>query len=345
MEETEMKFKIFSLMVLVGLLVSGCAQLMPGMSGEDEGGTMYFIAKVAGIPYFEQNSYPAAREAAEELGYDIIINSPAQPEAAEQIELIDSAIAQQVDAILISANDPEALCPSLKEAMDEGIHVVSWDSDVQTDCRELFQQQADPEQVGRTQVQIMCDLLGGPGECEGEVAILSAAPTMTNQNTWIEWMKEEWKKPEYSGMELVTTVYGDDVDQKSYNETLGLIKSYPDLDGIISPTSVGVAAAARAVEDKGLEDQIEITGLGLPNQLREYIKRGTIGRAALWNPKDQAYLTVYMADALIRGEIEGEEGERFDAGKLGEYTVQEDGVVVLGPPLEFNADNVDDYDF
>lgn len=311
----------------------------------DEQGTMYLIAKVAGIPYFEQNTYPAAEEAATELGYELIINSPAKPDPTEQIQLIESAISQNVDAILISANDADALCPALQRAMNQDIHVVTWDSDVRPECRDLFQNQASAEDVGRGQVRIMCDLLGGPGECEGQVAILSAAATMTNQNTWIEWMMEEWEKPEYSGMEHVATVYGDDVDQKSYQEALGLFTSYPDLRGIISPTSVGVAAAARAIEDEDLQDQVVLTGLGLPNQLREYTKRGTLPRFALWNPKDQAYLSVYMADALITGEIDGEQGDTFDAGKLGEYTVRDEGEVLLGPPLEFHEGNVDDYDF
>jgi len=214
---------------------------------EGEGFTLYMISKVAGIPYFELNSKPGAEEAAAELGDELIFTAPAQPLASEQIQMMEAAIAQGVDAILVSADDDTALCPTLQKAMDQGIAVVSWDSDVLPECRQLFQQQADPEDVGRGQVRIICELLGGPGECAGQVAILSAAATMTNQNTWIEWMLDEWQKPEYANMEYVGTVYGDDVDQKSYQEALGLFKTYPDLKGIISPTSVGVAAAARAL--------------------------------------------------------------------------------------------------
>jgi len=174
---------------------------------------------------------------------------------------------------------------------------------------------------------------------------LSAAATMTNQNTWIEWALKEWEKPEYSKMTYVGTVYGDDVDQKSYDEALGLFKSFPNLVGIISPTSVGVAAAARAVEDQGLQDQIKVTGLGLPNQLRAYVKSGTMPQFALWVPKDQAYLAVYMAHALMSGEIEGNEGETFSAGRLGEYTVGANGEVLLGPPTVFDSNNIDNFDF
>jgi rhamnose transport system substrate-binding protein len=313
--------------------------------GATAGGTMYMITKVAGIPYFELNSKPGAEEACKELGYKFVFAAPAQPTADAQIQLIEAAIAQHVSAILITADDPDALGPSLLKAKAAGITVVAWDSDVRPEYRQMFQNQCDAEQFGRSQLRYMYDELGGAGKAEGEVAILSAAATMTNQNTWIGWMKEEWKKPEYAKMKLVAVVYGNDVDQKSYDETLNLIKAYPNLKGIISPTSVGLVAAARAVEDKGLAGKIQLTGGSLPNQLRQYIKDGTIGKAALWNPKDQGYLTVYMADALIRHIVSGKEGEKFSAGRLGQYTVGKNGVVVLGPPLEFNKGNIDNYSF
>jgi rhamnose transport system substrate-binding protein len=329
------------------LLAERGGAMMEEPAGEMmEGGyTLYMISKVAGIPYFELNSKPGGEEAAAELGDELIFTAPAQPLAAEQIQMMEAAIAQGVDAILVSADDDTALCPTLQKAMDQGIVVVSWDSDVLPECRQLFQQQADPEDVGRGQVRIICELLGGPGVCEGQVAILSAAATMTNQNTWIEWMLDEWQKPEYAGMEYVGTVYGDDVDQKSYQEALGLFKSYPDLKGIISPTSVGVAAAARALEDQGLSGQVLLTGLGLPSQLRQYVKSGTLPKFALWVPLDQGYLAAYMAHLLLEGEIEGVPGESFEAGRIGTVTVDENNWVVLGPPQEFDINNIDDFDF
>lgn len=336
------KTALFVLLVMA-LVLGACAPAAEEVAAPAEKTKMFFIAKVSGIPYFEQNSYPGAQEAADELGYELIINSPDTPDAAKQIELIEAGLAQGAEAVLISADDVDALCPTLNGAMDDGKVVVSWDSD--TNCRQMFQNQASTEGIGRSLTQMMCSILGGPDVCEGEVAILSAAATMTNQNTWIEWALKEWEDPKYAGMEFVGTVYGDDVDQKSYDEALGLFKSYPDLVGIISPTSVGVAAGARAVEDEGLQDQIKVTGLGLPNELRAYVKSGTMPEFALWVPKDQAYLAVYMAHALLEGKVTGAEGDTFDGGRLGEYTVGANGEVILGDPTVFNIDNIDDYDF
>jgi rhamnose transport system substrate-binding protein len=141
------------------------------------------------------------------------------------------------------------------------------------------------EGIGDVQIQMAADLAGG----EGQIAILSATSTAPNQNEWIGFMEEELEKPEYSGLELVATVYGDDEDEKSYNEAIGLMQTYPDLKVIISPTTVGIAASARAVQDAGRVGEVFVTGLGTPNQMREYVNSGAAPQFALWNPADLGY--------------------------------------------------------
>ena len=168
---------------------------------------------------------------------------------------------------------------------------------------------------------------------------------MPNQTEWIEWMLEELKDPKYANIKLVDTVYGDDDDTKSYQKMQGLMKSYPNLKGVISPTSVGIAAGARAIRDAGKSGQILITGLGIPSQMREYIKDGTAPQVALWNPVDLGYLVTYITHHLLAGDIKGEAGEQFSAGRLGDYTIGDNGVVLLGPPFVFTKDNVDNFSF
>ncbi|WP_084685361.1 substrate-binding domain-containing protein [Nonomuraea coxensis] len=195
--------------------------------------------------------------------------------------------------------------------------------------------------MGRTEVQLLAKQLGN----KGRIAILSATPNATNQNTWIEFMKDELSKPEYKDMELVKVAYGNDDDQKSFTETQGLLRSYPDLAGIISPTTVGIAAAARYLSDSPYKGKVKLTGLGTPNQLRKFVKDGTIEAFELWNPADLGYLASYAAAALASGQITGAEGETFKAGKLGEYPVGAKGEVLLGKPTVFDRSNIDDFDF
>jgi rhamnose transport system substrate-binding protein len=242
---------------------------------------------------------------------------------------------------VIAANDPNAVAPALKDAMSKDIAVVTYDSDAAVDARQVFVNQANSEEIGRSQIKLISDQIGG----SGKIAILSATPNATNQNTWIEFMKDELTKPEYANIELVKIAYGDDDDQKSFQETQALLSSIPDLKGIVSPTTVGIAAAARYISSSPYKGKVALTGLGTPNQMREFVKNGTVTEFALWDPHKLGYLAGYTAVALASGKISGKEGEKFTAGELGEYTIGKNGEVVLGPPTVFNAANIDQYDF
>jgi rhamnose transport system substrate-binding protein len=266
---------------------------------------------------------------------------PSDASASSQVSYINTLIQQGQDAIVIAANDPNAVAPALKDAMSKDIAVVTVDSDAAKDARNIFVNQASSEEIGRSQVKLIADQIGG----SGKIAILSATPNATNQNTWIEFMKDELKKPEYKDIQLVTTAYGDDDDQKSFQEAQALLRSNPDLKGIISPTTVGIAAAARYLSSSPYKGKVALTGLGTPNQMRQFVEDGTVEEFALWDPAELGYLAGYAAAALASGQISGEEGEKFSAGKLGEREVGEDGEVILGPPTVFNAGNIADYDF
>jgi rhamnose transport system substrate-binding protein len=158
-------------------------------------------------------------------------------------------------------------------------------------------------------------------------------------------MEEVLAEEEYADLELVETVYGNDDDLESFQEMQGLMQSHPDLDGVVSPTTVGIAAAARYISDSEYQGEVAVTGLGTPNQMRAFVHDGTVGRFALWNPLDLGYLAGYTGAALRAGQITGAEGETFTAGRLGEFTFETEGELVLGPPQVFDAENVDDFDF
>jgi rhamnose transport system substrate-binding protein len=302
--------------------------------------------KITCIPKNINNPYMTimdggAMEASKELGEECKVAGPSETGASAQVPYINTATTQRQDAILLSANDPNALIPYLKKARNEKIKVVTLDSDTAPTGREIFINQASSEAIGQSLVQTLAKESGN----SGEFAILSATPNATNQNTWIKYMQEELKKPEYRDMKLVKIAYGNDEDQKSFTETQGLLAAYPNLKGIISPTSVGIAAAARYISSSPYKGKVVLTGLGTPNQLREFVKDGTIKEFELWSPADLGYLAAYAAAQLCSGNIQGKEGETFSAGKLGSRTVGKDGVVLLGPPTVFNADNIDKFNF
>ncbi|CAG0927157.1 Autoinducer 2-binding protein LsrB [Thermoflexales bacterium] len=303
--------------------------------------TYVLVPKNLGNPYFDTANV-GAQEAAKKLGVTVNYQGSATADATQQIQLLNSLIAQKVTGLAISANDSDALVPTGKAAMDAGIPVVTWDSAIATGGRTVHINQAEAAGIAEVQLKMALNLAGPNG---GKIAILSATSTAPNQNEWIALMKEALEKPEYANLELVDVVYGDDEDTKSYSEAQGLIKKHAGLKVIIAPTTVGIAAAARAVQDGVLIGKVKVTGLGTPNQMREYVKSGAAPEFALWNPSDLGYLAVYTLDAIASGQIKGQPGDKFTAGKLGEYTVKDDGTVLLGDPTIFNKDNIDQFDF
>jgi rhamnose transport system substrate-binding protein len=299
------------------------------------------LPKQVNNPYFETSSEGAQR-AVEALEGEYEFTGPSDASASSQVQYINTLSQRGTDVILLSANDPNALCSSLDQARSGGTYVVTFDSDVSTDCRDAFVSQVESDEVGRALIEMMAEQIGG----EGEIAILSASANATNQNAWIEVIQGELENNEdYANIELVEVAYGDDQDEKSFSQTQGLLQAHENLKGIISPTTVGIAAAARYLQGSQYKGQVMLTGLGTPNDMREFVKDGTVTEFALWDPGALGELAAYAGAAVASGIITGEEGETFTAGELGEYTVGENGVIVLGPPTRFNADNIDDFDF
>ncbi|WP_395244676.1 rhamnose ABC transporter substrate-binding protein [Agromyces sp. MMS24-K17] len=333
-----------ALAAAAALVLAGCAVDSGTDGGSTEGSdggnlSITFLPKNLGNPYFDTSS-SGAKEAIDEFGGTFAEVGPAEATPDAQVSYINTLTQQGVGAIAVSANDPEAICDALNEARDAGVKVVTFDSDTNPDCRDLFINQATAEGIAKVQVDLIAEQIGDAGE----IAILSASANATNQNAWIEMMKEQLAA-DHPNITLVDTVYGDDDDQTSFDKTAALLQTHPNLKGIISPTTVGIAAAARYLSTSEYKGKVALTGLGTPNQMREYVEDGTVTAFALWNPADLGYLAAYASKALIEGEITGAEGDTFDAGKLGSYEVGADGVVLLGDPFVFDADNIGDFDF
>jgi len=308
-----------------------------------KGLTVYYIPKDTQNPY-EVLADKGGQTALGEIGGKVVVSSGTADTAAAQIPSIQAAIQAHADAIVVAGNDPSALCPSLKQAQSTGIKVVAFDSDV-TCPNHLFINQADTKEIGTSEVDLLVKQMGTDS---GQIAILSAAASATNQNAWIAAMKEQIKN-KYPKLQLVPTVYGNDDPATSLTVLQGLLSAYPNLKGIISPTTVGISTAAQYFSThKDVAKRITLTGLGLPSQMKSYIKDGTVKAFELWNPSDLGYLAGYAAANLASGTTQLKDGATFKAGKLGSYTIKAaDGgfSVVLGPPTVFDKSNIDQFNF
>ncbi len=280
-----------------------------------------------------------AEEAAAELGdVDITFTGPSEPTAEGQIEVINSLVAQQFDAIVISANDPDALVPSLQRAMDRGIVVVSFDSGVAPDGRMVQLDPSSIDLIGNTIIKLAADHLPNG---EGQIAFLSGTATATNQNAWLAAAAEHYD--EYPGVEVVATVYGDDLFDKSYREAQGLLATYPELDAISAPTSVGIVAAAQAVTDAGRVGEVNVTGLGLPSEMAAHVHSGASQSFAIWNPIDLGYSATMIAYHLVQGDVTAEPGAVIPIGRVGEVTLGDDNSAAMADPFTYDASNIDEF--
>ena len=297
------------------------------------------LVKNLGNGFFEA-ARDGGQEAAKELGnVELIYTGPTAPTAEGQIEIINSLVAQRVDAIAISANDPTALVAATKRAMERGVKVISFDSGVAKDGRLMHLNPSNTDLIGRKQIEMISKTIGG----KGEIAVLSATAQATNQNAWIAVMKKTLEGAMYKDLKLVEVVYGDDQSDKSYREALGLLRKYPNLKGIVAPTTVGIAAAAKAVVDQKLVGKVFVSGLGLPSEMISYVKAGAVDTFAIWNPIDLGYSATYLAYQFATGKAKGTAGEKIAMGRMGSVTLDNNLEAAMAEPFTFDKTNIDKF--
>ena len=330
--------KILAL-VLVALMVLAGAALAEAKAGE--GLYIGVVYKQSGNAYF-QASVDGIQKAADELGFTFEHDGPDDGSNDGAIRIIENYITKGVDALIISANDPDALVDVCTQAMEEGIKVVSYDAEVAYPGRDLDVQPSSAKNIGLTLLESIAKSVN----YEGQIGIVSAMATAPNQNLWIQYIEEELAANEaYKNIEYIGTVYGDDEYQKSFDETQALLNQYPDLKGLIVPTTVGGPAVAKCIQDAGRD--VKVTGLTLASDMKTFIDAGICDETFLWNPIDLGYVASYAAVALVNGEITGAAGDNVAAGDYN-LTVEDKGedgatILYLNKLNCFNKETVNDW--
>ncbi|GAA4681155.1 rhamnose ABC transporter substrate-binding protein [Frondihabitans cladoniiphilus] len=323
------------------LALTGCAGSGSSGGSASKHISIAFVPKQLNNPYTDVE-LGGGKDAAKATGDTYSVVGPNTASASSQVSYINTLTQKHTNVIAIAANDPNAVCSALNQAKAGGAKIITFDSDTDKNCRSLFINQVNAKDVALIELKQMAEQINN----EGEIAILSATANATNQNSWIQYMKQELaSNPTYSKIKLVTTVYGNDDDTTSFQVAQGLLQSYPNLKGIISPTTVGIAATARYLSTSSYKGKVILTGLGLPNQMRQYVKDGTVKEFALWDPAKIGQATVYAAKALVAGTITGKSGDTFKAGSLGTLKVGADNTVIVGGPTAFDSSNIDKYNF
>ena len=304
------------------------------------------IPKLGTIGYF-QAAHKGVQRACKELKASCSYKGPTEITAAAQVKEINAAVQGGFNVLIVAANDKDALVPALRAAQKRKVTVVTYDSDVAKKGRKVFVNQASSQGIGQALAKSASDLAGG----SGDIAILSTTPDATNQNVWIDFMKEELAA-KYPNVKVVATAYGLDKPEESTTETQGLIQKYPTIKAIVAPTSVGIVAAAKYVSSSASKGKVFVTGLGLPNDMKTYIKDGSGAQASLWDVENFGYVAVQVANSIVNKKQSVKVGATVKSGKgdkgLKTRTVIKGAVgneIVLGPATVFTKENVDQFNF
>jgi ABC-type sugar transport system substrate-binding protein len=336
------KFRVVRVALLMALVlvVASCGVgQQPSQGGGGGGGPkkICMMPKLVGIPYFNA-SEKGAKEAAEEIGVELVYDGPTEAKAALQSQMIEQWIQQQCGAISVAANDPDALAPAMKKAEEAGIKTSAWDADVAKDAREVFVNQATFDAIGYKLVDVMAEQTGG----KGKFLVVTGSLTAPNQVAWLEAMRERMKE-KYPEMSISSVEPGEEDLQLGIDITKNYLRANPDTAGVFGITSVALPGAAEAVEQEGLEGEVAVTGLSTPNDMKPYLESGAVEEFVLWNPIDLGYLAVHVANAQLEGNLP--KSGSFEAGRLGKVKLIAEDEVLLGPPLVFTQENIDQYNF
>ena len=354
-EELKMKnsqLAVLSVVILLGAAIVASSNYFLVRSIVDSGGTARLAdgggvgpsgrkLTIAMMPKSKGNAYfiachRGAEDAARELGVDLIWDGPTDPDPAKQNEIVDTWVARGVDVICVAAENAQGLSTALRAARKKGVKVITYDSDVETDARDFFVNQATPQGIGYALMDTAAQVMDG----EGEFAIITASLTAANMNEWRKHI--EARLANYPKIKCLDVRPCDDIQRKAQDEATVLLNKHANLKLIMAICSPAVPGSAEAVKQSGRQG-VNVIGLGLPNENKAYVRHGVTKAVILWDTMDLGYLTVRAAHDLATGKLHKDSAE-LDAGRLGAKQIVGDNIL-LGKILVFTKDNIEDYDF
>lgn len=323
--------------MLTALLFISTVAIGPALAESSGPWTIAIMPKLIGIPYFNA-SQVGAEKAGVDLGVTVKYVGPTNPDATEQVRMIEDLINQGIHALCIAPNDADALSPVLQKAKEAGIVILDWDTPAKPEDVVYSINQVELNTYAALYFDQMVEKVGSD---DFEYAIITGGANAANLNGWIS-AGQEYAKTKYPNLKLVADpVPTDESQQVAYQKGLELIKAYPDLKAILGYSTPAPLGAAKAVQEKGLQGKIAVVGSTTPNDSVEYLEDGSLSCGLLWDPSNLGYLAIYAAKEVLEGREITDGQEVPNIGK-----VEVDGInVIMGAPSIWTKENVHDYDF
>jgi ABC-type sugar transport system substrate-binding protein len=297
-----------------------------------------FVPQIIGIPYFDAME-AGGKEAAAKFGVDFIYQGPVDTNPVDQMQIVQNLIDQGVNAVAVSVLDASSIAPVVEAAKAKHVALFTSDSDAPKSGRALYVAQATDEGLGDAIIDEMVKRVGE----DAKIGIVSGEATASNLNAWIGFMQAR-AKAKYPKLKLLEPQFAGGTAQRAAQIATDLMTANPDLKGLIGVASTTCPGVGQAIETAGKIGKVIGTGYCSPNTARAYLKSGSFGYSVLWDPKELGYLTVWAGKQLI----DGKEIPATTTPDGMSHPVTYDaktGVLLLGEPAVFTAQNVDNYKF
>ncbi len=322
----------------------GCALLfLPGCGGGPGGGPadvrFITVVKSTGFNWFRRMETGVHRYAAD-AGIQAVQQGPSRADAALQVQVIEDAIAQRPQALLVVPFAVEAVEPVLKKARDQNIVVVTHEaSNIRGESAVYDIEPFDNAAYGRHMMDEMAEAAGR----EGSYVVLVGSLTSKSHNEWVDAAVAH-QRESYPNMRLVggKNETSDD-PQKAYQITKDLLRTYPGIKGVQGSAATDVVGAAQAIQEAGLAGKIAVVGTSLPSYAGALLKAGAITVINCWDPAEAGYVMNKVARMVLEGK-KVEDG--MDLGVQGYNRVRVAGRVIYGNAwIDITRDNMDKYPF
>ncbi len=349
-----MKKIIFVLLMVFVFMINGCSTKNNSTSNVEQSSsnnaennkqqkesekkyTIVTIPKLVGIGWFDRME-EGVDWFAKDTGHDAYQIGPTEADPALQVQFIEDAIAQGVDAICVIPFSVEAVEPVLKKAREKGIVVITHEAST------IENADYDVEAFVNTEygAEFMKRLAEGM-DGEGEYTTFVGSLTSRTHNEWVNG-STALQEEKYPNMNLVSNKNESNDDILiAYNKTKELLNAYPNLKGIQGSAGTDVAGAAQAVEDLGLTGKLTLVGTSVPSASAKYIDNDTISSIGFWDPAEAGYVMNQVAVAILDGKTI-ENGHDFK--RPGYTNISLNGKVIYGSAWLFaDKNNIHDFTY